>query len=598
MNSSSSSYRVLIVDDSNNIHEDFKKVLTRLNDSSIDQLEAELFGDEVVAKSPIQFVVDSAYQGEEGIAMAAAAKKANSSYAVAFVDMRMPPGLDGLGTISKLWEVDPQLQVVICSAYSDYSWSEIISKVGHNDRLVILRKPFDNIEVLQLAHTLAEKWNLQRRVQSHLDQLENLVSERTRELHESQGLFRLILENANDLISVIDSGRRQIYCSPAHQRLLGFSPEELACMSPFARVHPDDADRVKQAADRVLAGGKSEILVTRWCHKEGFYLYFEASFGSVKNDEGRFVYLVIMARDITERHQQEIQTRLNQKLESIGLLAAGIAHEINTPTQFISDNVRFLMEAFRQTNRVMEAYQKALKTATSQALGPTELAALRAVEQDCELSYLVAEVPRTLDQSLEGLNRVAKIVNSLKEFSYPGSPIRAPIDLNHAIENALTVCRHEWKYVADVVTDFDPELPAVPCLVDELNQVILNLVINASHAISDARPAGTDTKGTITVKTRTQEGWAVVSVADTGRGIPEAIRERIFEPFFTTKPMGKGTGQGLTIVRSVVVGKHHGKVNFTTQLGKGTTFTIHLPLAAPEEKTTRPPMQEPVVAHA
>lgn len=580
-------YRVLIIDDSNNIHEDFKKVLAQPTDSTVARLEAELFGDTpAVFDTQVQFVVDSAYQGDDGIGLLTQAKEANDPYALAFVDMRMPPGMNGLDTIVKLWDVDPRLQVVICSAYSDYSWTEIIARVGRNDRLVILRKPFDNIEVLQLAHALTEKWNLQQQVQAHVDELETLVDDRTRELHASQNLFRLIFEHTNDVIVVTQADGKRIYSSPSHERLLGFSSEELATMSPLSIVHPDEEVRVKETAARVVTTGQREMVTMRCRHKDGSYLHFEASLDLVKDAGGQPVYLVITARDITERHKRDVQICLNQKLESIGLLAAGIAHEINTPTQFISDNTRFLTEAFGKFDRLIKAYRDTLKVLAERAGTGGELTAISALEEECELEYYQGEVPRTLEQSLEGLGRVSKIVRSLKEFSHPGSPTRAPIDLNHAIENAIMVCRHEWKYVADVVTDFDPTLPLVPCLADEVNQAVLNLLINAGHAVADARKPGSDARGLIKVKTRHDESWAIISISDTGVGIPEAIHERIFEPFFTTKAVGKGTGQGLPIVRSVIVGKHQGKVSFTSQVGKGTTFILQLPLVVSENKAS------------
>lgn len=583
--SATRSYRVLIIDDSNNIHEDFKKVLSRPNDMGVSALEAELFGDaETVEDTSSWFVVDSAFQGDEGIAMVTKAKDEKDPYALAFVDMRMPPGLDGLGTIVKLWEVDPQLQVVICSAYSDYSWTEIIARLGRSDRLVILRKPFDNIEVLQLTHALTEKWNLHQQVESHVNKLESLVSKRTQELHTSQSLFRLILENTHDVILVIDASGRRIYSSPARERLLGLIDNEMSDVPFWSMIHPDEAEEVKEAAARVFASGQRETITMRCRHREGHYLHFEASLNSVNDDDGKSLYLVIAARDITERYKIELQTRLNQKLESIGLLAAGVAHEINTPTQFISDNVRFLTEGFGKLDQIIKGYRDLLKQVDAAGQLSAEMAAIRRLEKECELEYYQGEVPRTLEQSLAGLGRVARIVRSLKEFSHPGSPTLAPVDLNHAIDNAIEVCRHEWKYVADVVTEFDPTLPLVPCLADELNQAVLNLLINAGHAIGDARVPGSEARGTITVKTQHSEGWAVISITDTGVGIPEGIHDRVFEPFFTTKALGKGTGQGLPIVRSVVVGKHQGKVSFTSQVGKGATFIIHLPLAGPISK--------------
>jgi signal transduction histidine kinase len=177
----------------------------------------------------------------------------------------------------------------------------------------------------------------------------------------------------------------------------------------------------------------------------------------------------------------------------------------------------------------------------------------------------------------------------MKEFSHPGSTEKTPADLNRALETTLTICRNEWKYVAEVVTDFEPDPPLVPCLTAELNQVFLNLVVNAAQAIAEKVGDRRDAKGTITVRTRRQGDWFEIQIADTGPGIPEHVRPRIFEPFFTTKPVGKGTGQGLALARSIVVDKHGGTISFDTQLGQGTTFTIRLPLqptqaAAPAKK--------------
>ncbi len=582
------SYRVLIVDDNRNIHEDFTKVLIRPAGPEISDLEAEIFGEAPAAPAPFaEFKIDSAYQGEEGVEKIARAKAEGNPYALAFVDMRMPPGIDGLVTICRLWEIDPEVQVVICSAYSDYSWSEIIAKIGHNDRMVILRKPFDNIEVLQLAHALTEKWALQQRVRRHVDQLENLVSARTAELRESQAIFRQILENATDLISIVDEQHAAIYSSPSHMAILGHPIEDVAQMPAFVTVHPDDLAAVQQAFDHTADTGQPELVVFRKRHKDGSWRFLEGVFGVVDPMRGRRSHRVVVARDITERQQKEVQIRLAQKLESIGLLAAGIAHEINTPMQFIGDNARFLADAFGQLRNVIRAYGSVVQAAGAANLLPELVAAARSAETAHELPYLQSEIPRTLEQSLEGITRVAKIVRSLKEFSHPGSPTRTPIDINHAIENAAIVCRHEWKYVADVVTDFDHGLPLVPCLPDEFNQAVLNLVINAAHAIAEARPPGASAKGMITIKTVEQAGWAVISVVDTGTGIPEAIRDRIFEPFFTTKPAGKGTGQGLSIVRAVAV-KHGGTVEFTSQLGKGTTFVMKVPLHGSSDGTTAP----------
>jgi len=193
------------------------------------------------------------------------------------------------------------------------------------------------------------------------------------------------------------------------------------------------------------------------------------------------------------------------------------------------------------------------------------------------LAYLQEEIPQAIDQSLEGLERIAKIVRSMKEFSHPGMDEKTPIDINQAIETTINVSRNEWKYHADIETDLDPGLPNVSCLPGEINQVLLNLIVNAAHAIVNVVGESGD-KGLIRISTRLDGAWAEIRVSDTGTGIPEEIKQRIFDPFFTTKMVGKGTGQGLAIAYSVVVDKHGGVIDLESEEGKGTTFIISLPL--------------------
>lgn len=310
---------------------------------------------------------------------------------------------------------------------------------------------------------------------------------------------------------------------------------------------------------------------------------------------GEMVGTFGLSHDITakkraesERRELELQLQLSHKLEAIGMLAAGIAHEINTPTQFITDNTRYLREAFGALTATLDRYRALVA-------GNAELsAAARDIEERAELSYHLEEVPKTLDQTLEGLGRVARIVGSLKEFSHPHTLERKPADLNKAIETTISVARHEWKYVADVVTEFDETLPPVPCILDEFNQVVLNLVVNACHAIAEMLKAAGKTKGkgVITIRTRHDANAAWMEVSDTGTGIPEEIRGRIFELFFTTKRAGLGTGQGLALVRTIVVQHHGGSVDFTSEVGKGTTFRVQLPLVVSAD-AVRPPLIPP-----
>jgi two-component system, NtrC family, sensor kinase len=290
--------------------------------------------------------------------------------------------------------------------------------------------------------------------------------------------------------------------------------------------------------------------------------------------------VLIIGADTTERKALEEQLRQAQKLEAIGQLAAGIAHEINTPTQFVGDNTTFVKDSWDSISQLIEEARKIRKEAASGALSADGLAHFEKIWKSSDFDYLQLEIPRAIDQSLEGIRRVANIVKAMKEFSHPGSEDKKAIDINHAIETTITVARNEWRYVADVRTSFAGDLPFVPCLAGEFNQAILNLIINAAHAIVDVVGDGSKRKGVITISTRRDGDWAEISIEDTGTGIPEAIKSRIFEPFFTTKDVGRGTGQGLTLAHAAIVKKHGGKIWFASEEGKGTTFFIRLPLSS------------------
>lgn len=284
-----------------------------------------------------------------------------------------------------------------------------------------------------------------------------------------------------------------------------------------------------------------------------------------------------MCDDITERNLLKEQLFQAQKLESVGQLAAGIAHEINTPIQYIGDNVRFVKDGFVDLERVLASYQQLLCEVKANTMSITSVEEVEKSVERGDTAYLVDEVPKALEQALEGIARVASLVSAMKEFSHPGAKEKTLLDLNHAIQSTITVATNEWKYVADLDADLDPSLPPVSCLPGEFNQVILNLIVNAAHAIGDAVHQGKTKKGKISVITRNCKDWAEILIRDTGTGIPKEIQPRIFDPFFTTKEIGKGTGQGLAIARSVIVNRHSGTIEFETEEGQGTTFIIRLP---------------------
>jgi signal transduction histidine kinase len=271
----------------------------------------------------------------------------------------------------------------------------------------------------------------------------------------------------------------------------------------------------------------------------------------------------------------------SEKMRSIGQLAAGIAHEINTPIQYVGDNIRFLKDAFEDIVGVLRSCTGLLAAARE---GPVPAEMIRCIEADCEradLAYLISEIPGAIQHALDGVERITHIVRAIKEFAHPGPDEKSAADLNAIIETTLTVARNEWKNVADLIVDFDPDLPPVPCHSADIGQVILNLVVNAAHAIEDAIRKGLRLKGMITVRTGRRDGWAEIQIGDNGVGIPEGIRSRIFDPFFTTKAIGRGTGQGLAICHAVIVEKHAGMIALNSELDQGTTFTLRLPM--PEE---------------
>lgn len=284
-------------------------------------------------------------------------------------------------------------------------------------------------------------------------------------------------------------------------------------------------------------------------------------------------------RDVTDLHRMEQDLRQAQRLEAIGRLAAGIAHEINTPIQFIGDNATFLSQALTDVWRYLSYCEQQLDALPGQ---PGDTRAKRREEMD--IAFACEETPKATAKILEGVSRVANIVSAMKAHAHPGDAEKHLADLNHAIETTVVVATNEWKHVAKVVTDLG-DLPPVPCRLGELNQALLNLLVNAAHAIAARAPA--DGLGQITIKTYVEGSMAVITVADSGVGIPPEIRDRIFDQFFTTKEVGRGTGQGLSIARRVIVNQHCGQLDFTSEVGKGTTFFVRLPLTPSASETTK-----------
>ncbi|MEK6642283.1 MAG: PAS domain S-box protein [Planctomycetota bacterium] len=349
-----------------------------------------------------------------------------------------------------------------------------------------------------------------------------------------------------------------------------------------------EAAQVAAAVRLVLAGEAEPPPIEYACHAPTGQQWFLCSIRGFSREERRFAvvsHLNITAvkaaegrllAEVSEREHLQSQLVHAQKLESIGQLAAGIAHEINTPTQFISDNVRFLRDSQLSLLGLVDMVVHQLDDKAPARSWSDRSEEIRQSLKDLDFEFVREEIPKAIEQSLEGLERVATLVRAMKDFSHPGSENKTPADINKAIESTVTVCRNRWKYAADLELKLEQDLPLVPCRVAEMNQVILNLIVNAADAIMEKHGEGT--KGLIRVSTCASGDSVELRVQDNGGGIPEALRNRIFDPFFTTKEVGKGTGQGLAISRDVVVNKHGGSLDVESTSGVGTTFVIRLPV--------------------
>jgi signal transduction histidine kinase len=284
----------------------------------------------------------------------------------------------------------------------------------------------------------------------------------------------------------------------------------------------------------------------------------------------------LLRKQLEERARLELELARSQKLESVGQLAAGIAHEINTPVQFVGDGIHFFQDVHGAMRTFLARVRTMADAARAGGLDESEWDALDALEDELDLEFMLENVPSAIEHGLEGLDRVRSIVDAMKSFASADRLEKTPVDLNRAIATTLMVCHNEVKYIAEVdVTEGD--LPPVLCHAADINQVLLNLVVNGAHAIRDALE-GTGKLGRIGIATRREGDFAVIAITDSGGGIAPEIRERVFDPFFTTKEVGHGTGQGLTIAHSIVVRRHGGSIDFESTMGEGTTFYVRLPI--------------------
>jgi two-component system cell cycle sensor histidine kinase/response regulator CckA len=588
MTSNGVNSRILIIDDNPAIHEDFQKILIggQRQDQETDDLLSAVLGRRSTRVARIEFELDSAHQGQEGLAKIEAALAEGRPYALAFVDIRMPPGWDGVETITHLWSKDPALQVVICTAYSDYSWQEIVEKLGNSDRLVILKKPFDNIEVLQLAHAMTKKWSVTRQAEAKFDDLDRLVRERTNDLET------LNRELANEI-----GEREQV------EAALRLSEERLrsafdACPLPTAILQVSDQrviqanlallDAVERPASEIV--GQSlwdtcfeapeefrRTAAARLFRKEALRRQ-ECEFLTRSGERRRgllwlepFVladgpHVLAILQDVTDQYALETQVRQAQKMEAVGHLAAGVAHDFNNILTVIHGHTSLRLRSANLDRKVADS--------------------LAAVQQAAE---------RAADLTRQLLAFSSKQVMEKRDLCLSGVISNISAMLTRLIPESINL---HFTYTAEQLSIFGDRC--------NIEQVLLNLVVNAR----DAMPRG----GDIFVSTevaeinrahlrRTPEArlgrFACLQVRDTGVGIEEAVLGQIFEPFFTTKEIGQGTGMGLATVHGIVQ-QHDGWIEVASTLEVGTTFRVYFPLStrssiAPTAR--RQPSIEPIEEH-
>lgn len=563
--------RILVIDDNASIHADFRKILAapKTGGDELARAEAELFGTRPASAVPARahFELAAAFQGQEGVQAAREAVQAGRPFAMAFVDVRMPPGWDGIETTTRLWEADPDLQIVICTAYSDYSWDEMIARLGTTDRMVILKKPFDTVEVLQLANALTEKWTLLQQVKLRCQDLERLIAERTQELQASneqlraevrereltEQVLRGIQEKLNHFLAKspavlyslrIEDGKLvPSWISDNFANFTGSTVQDWYRQMPeLDFVEEADRDHIRERHQVLLAQNQLSLQY-RVRRRDGTVRWVRDDRQLLRNEDAEPVEIVGCWTDITDQRILEDELRQSQKMESVGLLAGGVAHDFNNLLMIIRCHVELLLS----TDKVPE------------------------------------ETAEPLRRILASADRAANLTRQLLAFSRKQVMRMEDLDLSE-LTNALAklLARTLGEHVT-LQTQCPANLPAVHVDRGMIEQVIMNLAVNAR----DAMPKG----GTLTVATSVREfdeaypqqhpearagRFLCLALTDTGSGISPANLVRIFEPFFTTKAVGKGTGLGLATVYGIIK-QHEGWIEVASQLGSGTTFKVYLP---------------------
>jgi len=441
----------------------------------------------------------------------------------------------------------------------------------------------------------AELNRVREQLEKYQDHLESLVEERTAALKQvNQHLTveitqktkmqkrqnRLItaIEHAAESIVITSSAGKIIFVNPAFEQLTGYSAHEIIRKNPsMVKSGHHDNDFYRNLWQTILAG---EVWVGCFTNKKknGTLYQEETTISPVKNDQGKIVNFVAVKRDITKEIELENQLHQAQKMESIGTLAAGMAHEINTPIQYVLGNTQFLKEVLDNLAEMQAGYEKFVETVSASGTFSEQITTITQLAEKLDLKYLNLEADKALKDAFEGIDRISTIVTTMKEFAQPGSAEKRPEDLNKIIQNTVDVTRSQWQDTAEIELNLEPRLPLVPLLTGRFKQVLLELIFNAAYALAAKYTSQPQKKGRITITTSSAGDQVELRLADTGAGIPPANINKVFDPFFSTKPVGKGSGQGLSVAHDIIVDKHGGTVSVSSMPGEGTEFTITLPI--------------------
>ena len=477
---------------------------------------------------------------------------------------------------------------------------EVYSKADQKStvfrRMVLLM-----VLLLTLSVSLLVSLNhrLSSRLRRYSSELESKVELRTQELSREKDsllteqqrgemLIRRLEQSEKKMVALVNSVHCCIvdfcvetgevrYISRGVQRLWNKDSADIQSIEQLREaIHEDDRAGVEAMVGQVRSGSLSANARYRIVAPDGSQVWVREDCSIQEGDSGSIVSVIVdvteakIASDESERMLQELADAA--KMESVGMLAAGIAHEINTPAQFVSDNLRFLKESWSEMLLLIDGLREATESVGNAQLNDR----VSTLCESADLDYLVEECEPALQQSSEGVASIARIVRAMKEHSHPSTEVES-VDLNHVIENTITVSKGEWKNFASVETDFEADLPSFNCIAGDISQVVLNMIVNSSHALSERSVAGDEEPNTITLTTVSDDDEVRITVRDNGPGMPEEVRARVFEHFFTTKEVGKGTGQGLSLAHRVIVDTYGGSIDVWSEMNVGTAFTIHLP---------------------